>query len=203
MGKDGQVSTGRFTDPAKADSDKGGKAAGEDDAPPFPGQDFVDPPMSVVGKKIVISVEPMPDDSEAPFALKPLFGEASDAGAGVLQDLPNQSAMNNAYGVASFGKLPAAKEKLVVDVKQLSALRGGYSYEGWVVIDDAPVSTGRFNIVGEQTEYSFPIPAAQAEKAAAFVLSIEPPVSEDDPAPADTKVLGGAFDNGKGLASGW
>ena len=43
--------------------------------------------VSIVDRTIVISVEPVPDDSPAPFALKPLVGTATDAGAGVSQDI--------------------------------------------------------------------------------------------------------------------
>ena len=72
VGPDGPISTGRFTDPMAADSDGAGPTAGPDGAPPFPGQDFIDPAVSLLGHAAVISVEPEPDDSPAPFAIKPL-----------------------------------------------------------------------------------------------------------------------------------
>ncbi len=87
VGDDGPISTGRFTDVWSADSDGGGPAAGPAGTPPFPGQDFVNPPMSLVGTLAVISVEPSPDDSPAPFALKPLVGMVEDAGTGTPQML--------------------------------------------------------------------------------------------------------------------
>ncbi len=88
-GDDGPISTGRFVDPAGVDDDGGGPAAGDNDAPPFPGQDFVDPATDLLASDMVavISIEPQPDDSPAPFAFKPLIGELADAGAEVLQDL--------------------------------------------------------------------------------------------------------------------
>lgn len=88
-GEDGPISTGRFVDPAGVDDDGGGPAAGPNDAPPFPGQDFVDPAIDLLASQqvAVISIEPEPDDSTAPFAFKPLIGELTDAGAEVLQDL--------------------------------------------------------------------------------------------------------------------
>lgn len=85
--ENGPISTGRFVTATGADSDAGGPAAGPADAPPFPGQDFVEPPMSLIGATAVISVEPQPDDSPAPFALKPLVGPIEDAGQGVSQAL--------------------------------------------------------------------------------------------------------------------
>lgn len=85
--EEGPISTGRFTNVRGADSDAGGPAAGPADAPPFPGQDFVDPAMSLIGTTAVISVEPQPDNSPAPFALKPLVGPIEDDGQGVAQSL--------------------------------------------------------------------------------------------------------------------
>ena len=90
---DGPISTGRFLMPAGADSDAGGPDAGPDPAPPFPGQDFIDPALSLVGAVAVISVEPDPDDSPAPFALKPLVDtDVEDLGPGVSQAMMNNAA---------------------------------------------------------------------------------------------------------------
>jgi hypothetical protein len=75
------VSTGTFTDPEAEDDNaatspyKGENSKG----PGFPGEDFligsaagVDFPTDLKDATIVISVEPSPDDSPLPFALKPL-----------------------------------------------------------------------------------------------------------------------------------
>lgn len=69
------VSTGYFTDPAMADSDGAGATAGPQAAPNFPGQDFIDPAINISTATVVISVEPMPDNSPAPFSIKPLLSE--------------------------------------------------------------------------------------------------------------------------------
>ena len=98
VGDKGPVSTGRFTSVTAADSDAGGPTAGPNATPPFPGQDFVTDAMSVIGTTIVISVEPSPDDSPAPFAFKPLVGEAGAALAPAVQMLGNQ-------GVAISGQV--------------------------------------------------------------------------------------------------
>ena len=66
------ATTGRFSQVMGADSDEGGAAAGPMGTPPFPGQDFVSPPMNLIGGAAVISIEPEPDNSPAPFTLKPL-----------------------------------------------------------------------------------------------------------------------------------
>ena len=96
VGEDGPVSTGIFTNTAAADSDAGGPAAGPNPAPPFPGQDFITPPANLVGQTTVISVEPSPDNSPAPFTLKPLVDEINDTGeGGILQDLTNNAAFKH------------------------------------------------------------------------------------------------------------
>lgn len=96
------ISTGRFTSASGADDDAGGPTAGPLASPPFPGQDFITPPLDLVGATIVISVEPQPDDSPLPFALKPLVGPAQDAGQGVLQPLKNNAKATAITGLASF-----------------------------------------------------------------------------------------------------
>jgi len=94
-GPNGPVSTGTFSAPAGADDDGAGPDAGPDAGPPFPGQDFVDPAMVITGMTAVISVEPMPDDSPTPFAIKPLVDMTiEDVGGGVSQDMANNSAGN-------------------------------------------------------------------------------------------------------------
>ncbi len=103
VGEDGPVSTGTFTDPANGDSDGGGPAAGPNGTPPFPGQDFIDPARDLIGGAVVISVEPSPDNSPAPFFLKPLVdGDAEDVGPGVLQDMGNNADATAAFGNAAF-----------------------------------------------------------------------------------------------------
>ncbi len=103
VGPDGPVTTGRFTALDMPDSDGAGPAAGPDGAPPFPGSDFVDPELSVIGGAVVISVEPEPDDSPAPFLLKPLVAmDVPDAGAGTNVELANQAGTTNPSGMARF-----------------------------------------------------------------------------------------------------
>lgn len=94
------LSTGRFTSSAGADGDGAGASAGPGGFPPFPGQDFIDPAVVLTGGKAVISIEPDPDDSPAPFALKPLVGDITAAGAGALQQLGNNAAATAITGVA-------------------------------------------------------------------------------------------------------
>lgn len=70
-------STGRFTDETKPDDSS--MYSGNGSAPKKPGEDFVMGnslfPTNLQGATIVVSVEPNPDDSSAPFALKPLVAK--------------------------------------------------------------------------------------------------------------------------------
>ncbi len=102
VGEDGPISTGTFVDPGMADRDGGGPAAGPDGAPPFPGQDFINPAMSLPGTTIVLSVEPDPDDSPMPFFFKPLAVEATDAGPAVFQPMGNIAAESQVSGLATL-----------------------------------------------------------------------------------------------------
>jgi hypothetical protein len=86
------ISTGTFAAGDAEDSDGPGLTAGPEGSPPLPGQDFIDPAVDLVGGVSVISVEPVPDTSPAPFALKPLVdGEIEDVGGGVVQDMANNA----------------------------------------------------------------------------------------------------------------
>ena len=88
-------------DGGRADDDAGGPDAGPDGTPPFPGQDFIDPALSLVGLTAVISVEPEDDDSPAPFAIKPLIDAmVEDVGAGVTQSMDDPGAIPD--GMASI-----------------------------------------------------------------------------------------------------
>ncbi|MDN3665377.1 anti-sigma factor [Algibacter miyuki] len=79
---------------------------------------------------------------------------------------------------------------LTVDLTGLEALGSGFVYEGWIIVDGSPVSTGTFSSV--TFPQSFTVDADQLEAATTFVLSIEPAV-DSDPAPAATKILAGDF----------
>ena len=96
----GPISTGKFVDVAAEDRDGAGPTAGPDGSPPFPGQDFINPAIDLVGTTVVLSVEPDPDDSPAPFFLKPLRGGVVDAGAGGFQMLDNIADMSRITGLA-------------------------------------------------------------------------------------------------------
>ena len=85
-------------------------------------------------------------------------------------------------------------ETLSLNIMNLSAVESDEQYEGWIIVDGAPVSTGTFTVDGSgnlsQTE--FVVNSTDLMKATDFVLSIEP-MPDSDPAPSAIKILGGAF----------
>ena len=83
---------------------------------------------------------------------------------------------------------------LSLDISGLEDLGSDYAYEGWIIVDGAPVSTGVFDVSsnGALSQTSFDVDAEQLAAATAFVLSIEPS-PDSDPAPAATKLLSGSF----------
>ena len=92
------VTTGRFTATDAADSSA--PFSGSEAGPAFPGEDFLmnaptglSFPTDLAGGTAVISIEPEPDDSTAPFTLKPLVGTiATDATDHVTYSIPTNLA---------------------------------------------------------------------------------------------------------------
>lgn len=94
------------------------------------------------------------------------------------------------------GVLAPSVSNLEVNISGLEDLGSDYVYEGWIIVNGAPVTTGTFSVNANKnlSKTSFSVDAEMLQLATAFVLSIEP--SDDpDPAPAATKLLSGAFDN--------
>ena len=86
VGSTGPLTTGTFTNFSAADGDT--PFSGAQPGPPVPGEDFFNNapmgeifPLDVRNRTVVISVEPFPDNSPAPFAMKPLVGTAGTATA--------------------------------------------------------------------------------------------------------------------------
>ncbi len=92
------VTSGRFTDVAAVDFDD--PYSSTQGGPPFPGEDYLNNapagltfPTDLAGGTAVISIEPEPDDSAAPFLLKPLVqGIDASATDHVTYDMGNNSA---------------------------------------------------------------------------------------------------------------
>ncbi|TMM31123.1 anti-sigma factor [Polaribacter aestuariivivens] len=79
---------------------------------------------------------------------------------------------------------------LTVNLDGLEELGPDFVYEGWLIVNGNPVSTGTFTSVSFPQTYTVDINDLQ--NATKFVLSIEPAI-DTDPAPAATKILAGDF----------
>ncbi|MFY0604474.1 MAG: anti-sigma factor [Flavobacteriaceae bacterium] len=79
---------------------------------------------------------------------------------------------------------------LTIDFTGLEPLGNDYAYEGWLIVNGSPVSTGVLR------DLNFPqtltVNSSDLSSATTFVLSIEPAI-DSDPAPAATKILAGDF----------
>lgn len=91
-------------------------------------------------------------------------------------------------------KIDVVENNLQLSINGLENLGDDYVYEGWVIVNGSPVSTGTFTIndAGAWSASQFTIDESTLESATAFVLSIEPTVG-DVPAPSATKVLVAPF----------
>ncbi len=83
VGEGGPISTGTFTEFGAVDDSNDFSGTENNVGPPIPGEDFFlnapggeTFPLDVRGRTVVISVEPVPDNSTDPFAAKPLTGVA-------------------------------------------------------------------------------------------------------------------------------
>ncbi|EAS20227.1 hypothetical protein BBFL7_01109 [Flavobacteria bacterium BBFL7] len=89
-----------------------------------------------------------------------------------------------------------ATKDLTLDLQGLEDLGSGFAYEGWVMVDGSPITTGVFTVddSGNLSQTSFTVDAATLDAATAFILTIEPS-PDPDPAPADSKYIAGEFNN--------
>jgi len=80
--------------------------------------------------------------------------------------------------------------ELTLNLDGLEALGNDYVYEGWLIVNGSPVSTGTFSSVSFPQTFS--VDRNTLDNATTFVLSIEPAI-DPDPAPSATKILAGDF----------
>lgn len=91
---------------------------------------------------------------------------------------------------------------LTLNIQGLENLGSNHVYEGWLMVNGLPISSGRFTVdnSGKLSETSFAIPYQQLDAATAFILTIEPAVN-DVPAPSDIHILAGDFSGNTGNMS--
>jgi hypothetical protein len=85
---------------------------------------------------------------------------------------------------------------LSLNISGLEDLGSDYVYEGWIIVDGSPVSTGTFSVngSGQLSQTDFEIDTDDLDMAAAFVLTIEPS-PDSDPMPSVVHILAGDFSN--------
>jgi Anti-sigma-K factor rskA, C-terminal len=88
---------------------------------------------------------------------------------------------------------PSSK-MLTLNITGLSDLGPDFRYEGWIIVNGNPVSTGTFSVdgSGNLSATSFSVDKDQMSNATDFVLTIEP-FPDADPAPSSTHILAGSF----------
>ena len=94
------------------------------------------------------------------------------------------------------------KADLNVSFTGLEDLGADFVYEGWIIVDGSPITTGTFNVDGSGniSQGSFELDNEQLESATTFVLTIEP-AQDPDPAPSDIHVLAGDFSGSNAVLS--
>lgn len=81
-----------------------------------------------------------------------------------------------------------------LNISGLEDLGPDYVYEGWLIVNGSPVSTGTFTVdaSGNLSQTTFSLDASDVDNSTTFVLSIEP-ANDSDPAPSATKMMAGDF----------
>jgi len=89
---------------------------------------------------------------------------------------------------------PTTTGEITLNLTSLDDLGADYVYEGWIIVDGNPVTTGTFTVDADRnlSQTTFTVDATQLESATTFVLSIEP-TNDSDPAPSAVKYLAGDF----------
>ncbi|MBL4746047.1 MAG: anti-sigma factor [Flavobacteriaceae bacterium] len=90
-------------------------------------------------------------------------------------------------------------KNLTLSIDGLENLGSAYVYEGWIIVDNKPQSTGRFSVddEGKLSRELFVINKIELAVATAFILTIEPALG-DDPAPSSVHLLAGNFSGNTG-----
>lgn len=83
---------------------------------------------------------------------------------------------------------------LSLNISGLEDLGSEAIYEGWLIVNGAPISSGTFSVDanGTMSKTSFSVNATELEDATTFVLTIEP-VPDNDAGPSDVHLLAGDF----------
>jgi len=89
---------------------------------------------------------------------------------------------------------PTPAANLNINLSGLEDLGASYAYEGWIMVNGTPISTGTFTVDGngQASKTGFNVDQTQLDAATKFILTLEP-VPDNDPAPSDQKLIAGDF----------
>ncbi len=87
-------------------------------------------------------------------------------------------------------------QQISLSINNLGNLGPNFDYEGWIIVNGSPVSTGTFTVDdnGNLSQTMFPVDSMDLSQAVKFVLTIEPN-PDPDPAPSSTHLIAGNFDS--------
>lgn len=90
-------------------------------------------------------------------------------------------------------------KSITLAIEGLENLGSDYVYEGWIMVNNKPQTTGRFRVddQGMLDQTTFTLDKSDLEIATAFILTIEPTIG-DDPTPSDVHILAGDFSGNTG-----
>ncbi len=96
--------------------------------------------------------------------------------------------------MSSCGNRSNKTANLEFEFSGLENLGEGFTYQGWLVVNGEPVTTGNFNVDdnGNLSQSSFEVNAQDLEEASSFVVTIEP-FPDNNPMPSATHILAGDF----------
>ena len=85
-------------------------------------------------------------------------------------------------------------KSITLSISGLEDVGSNYAYEGWIIVDGSPISTGLFNVdaSGSLSQTSFEANEDDLDAATAYVLTIEPS-PDSDPSPSEVHILAGDF----------
>lgn len=85
-------------------------------------------------------------------------------------------------------------DNLTLSITGLEDLGNTAQYEGWLLVDGTPITTGTFTVdgSGQLSEKTFEVNATTLSSATKFILTVEP-IPDNDPAPSDQKLIAGDF----------
>jgi hypothetical protein len=83
---------------------------------------------------------------------------------------------------------------LTLSINGLTDLGPNAMYEGWIIVNGDPISTGKFSVDvnGDLSATTFSLDQSDLNNATAFVLTVEPE-PDPDPAPSNSHLMAGAF----------